>query len=57
MDKTLVASVQPVPPAVLDLAQAALAGDLLTLVHRHDRSGDATMVVPGEYLEVVIARR
>ncbi len=44
--------------AALDsAAQAALAGDLLTLVHRHDRSGDATMVVPGEYLEVVIARR
>ena len=37
--------------------QAALAGDLLALIHRLNRSGDSTMVVPGEYLEVVIARR
>jgi SAM-dependent methyltransferase len=44
--------------AALDAAgQAALAGDLLALIHQLNRSGDSTMVVPGEYLEVVVARR
>ncbi len=44
--------------AALDSSgQAALAGDLLELIHQLNRSGDATMVVPGEYLEVVVARR
>lgn len=37
--------------------QAALQRDLLALVGRFNRSGDATMVVPGEYLEVVVTRR
>ena len=37
--------------------QGALAGDLLALIHRLNRSGDSTMVVPGAYLEVVISRR
>jgi SAM-dependent methyltransferase len=37
--------------------QAALAADLLALIGRFNRSGDATMVVPGEYLEVVVTRR
>ncbi|GJD53641.1 hypothetical protein OPKNFCMD_6418 [Methylobacterium crusticola] len=36
--------------------QAALAQDLLDLVGRFNRSGDASMVVPGEYLEVVVTR-
>jgi ubiquinone/menaquinone biosynthesis C-methylase UbiE len=38
-------------------AQSALAGDLLALVGEFNRSGDATMVVPAEYLEIVITRR
>jgi ubiquinone/menaquinone biosynthesis C-methylase UbiE len=38
-------------------AQAALAGDLLALVARFSRSDDETMVVPSEYLEIVITRR
>jgi len=38
-------------------AQEALAADLLALVRRSQGSGDATMVVPAEYLEVVITRR
>ena len=43
--------------AALDTAgQAALTGDLLALIHRFNRSGDPTMVVPGEYLEVVVVR-
>ena len=37
--------------------QAALAADLTALVDRFNTSGDGTMVVPSEYLEVVIARR
>ncbi|PWB64724.1 MAG: SAM-dependent methyltransferase [Bradyrhizobiaceae bacterium] len=37
--------------------QAALAADLLALVQAFNRSGDATMLVPGEYLEIVVTRR
>jgi ubiquinone/menaquinone biosynthesis C-methylase UbiE len=38
-------------------AQTALTDDLFTLVKRFNLSGDTTMVVPSEYLEVVITRR
>ena len=38
-------------------AQAALTDDLFALIKRFNRSGDKTMVVPGEYLEVVVTRR
>jgi len=38
-------------------AQSALAGDLIALVGRLNRSGDDTMVVPSDYLEIVITRR
>jgi ubiquinone/menaquinone biosynthesis C-methylase UbiE len=37
-------------------AQAALKADLVALIERFNRSGDATMVVPSEYLEIVITR-
>jgi ubiquinone/menaquinone biosynthesis C-methylase UbiE len=37
-------------------AQAALERDLVALVGQFNRSGDGTMVVPGEYLEAVITR-
>jgi len=37
-------------------AQAALQRDLLELVERFNRSGDGSMVAPGEYLEVVIEK-
>ena len=37
--------------------QLRLEKDLLSLVRTVNRSGDATMVVPSEYLEVVIVRR
>jgi SAM-dependent methyltransferase len=44
--------------AALDEAgRAALARDLLGLLNRMNRSGDETLVLPGEYLEVVITRR
>jgi ubiquinone/menaquinone biosynthesis C-methylase UbiE len=36
--------------------QAALQHDLLALVAQFNRSGDGTMVVPSEYLEIVITR-
>ncbi len=38
-------------------AQAALTDDLFALIKRFDRSGDKTMVVPSEYLEIVVTRR
>ena len=38
-------------------AQAALRRDLLALVDQFNRSGDGSMVVPSEYLEIVITRR
>jgi ubiquinone/menaquinone biosynthesis C-methylase UbiE len=37
--------------------QAALRLDLLALIAQFNRSGDGTMVVPSEYLEVVVTRR
>ncbi len=37
--------------------QAALAADLLDLLHRRNRAEDGTLVVPSEYLEVVIGKR
>jgi ubiquinone/menaquinone biosynthesis C-methylase UbiE len=44
--------------AALDPAgQAALQRDLLALVEQFNRAGDGSMVVPGEYLEIVITRR
>jgi ubiquinone/menaquinone biosynthesis C-methylase UbiE len=44
--------------AALDPArQEGLAHDLLALITQFNRSGDATMVVPSEYLEIVITRR
>jgi ubiquinone/menaquinone biosynthesis C-methylase UbiE len=35
----------------------ALAGDVIDLIERFNKSGDDTMVVPSEYLEVVITKR
>jgi len=44
--------------AALDEAGcAALERESIALVQQHNRSGDATIVVPAEYLEVVIDRR
>jgi ubiquinone/menaquinone biosynthesis C-methylase UbiE len=44
--------------AALDATgQAALTADLTALVGRFNRSGDATMVVPSEYLEIVVTKR
>ncbi len=37
--------------------QAALHDDIVALVARFNRSGDSTMVVPSEYLEVVVKKR
>jgi hypothetical protein len=35
----------------------ALTQDLVALIGTFNKSGDATMVVPSEYLEVVVTRR
>jgi ubiquinone/menaquinone biosynthesis C-methylase UbiE len=44
--------------AALDATgQAALHGDLEALIERFNRSGDGSMLVPSEYLEVVVTRR
>jgi SAM-dependent methyltransferase len=43
--------------ALDEAAGEALAGDLLALVRAGNRSGDGTVVLPAEYLEVVIDRR
>jgi SAM-dependent methyltransferase len=37
-------------------AQAALTDDLMALIGQFNRSGDASMVVPSEYLEIVMTR-
>ncbi len=36
--------------------QERLAGDLLRLAHRFNRSGDATLAAPAEYLDVVAVK-
>ncbi len=38
-------------------AQAALTNDLMGQIDRFNRSGDTAMVVPSEYLEIVVTRR
>src|SRR5215218_8117763 len=38
-------------------AQAALSDDLLALASNFNRSRDASLIVPGDYLEVVITKR
>ena len=44
--------------AALDQAsQQNLHNDLYALIVRMNKSGDTTMVVPSDYLEVVITRR
>jgi ubiquinone/menaquinone biosynthesis C-methylase UbiE len=42
--------------ALDDAGREAYARDIAALLGRFNRSGDSTMVVPGEYLEVVVAR-
>jgi ubiquinone/menaquinone biosynthesis C-methylase UbiE len=43
--------------ALDERGRASLAGDILDLVGRFNRSGDDTVVVPSEYLEVVVTKR
>ena len=43
--------------ALAPTAQSALESDIRTLIDRFNRSGDDSMVVPSEYLEIVITRR
>jgi hypothetical protein len=44
--------------AALDAAgQAAFSRELIALIETHNRAGDGTLVLPSEYLEVVIERK
>ena len=43
--------------AVGDAGAVALEADLIDLIGRFNRAGDGTMVVPSEYLEVVVVKR
>jgi ubiquinone/menaquinone biosynthesis C-methylase UbiE len=43
--------------ALQPAAQQALYDDIVALIGRFNRSGDSTMVVPGEYLEVIVTKR
>ncbi len=43
--------------AVGEAGSAALEADLIDLIERFNRASDGTMVVPSEYLEVVIVTR
>jgi len=43
--------------ALPESAQSSLQADLLALAETFNRSGDAAMVVPSEYLEIVITKR
>ena len=43
--------------ALPSASQAALQADLQTLIDQFNRAGDTAMVVPSEYLEVVITRQ
>jgi ubiquinone/menaquinone biosynthesis C-methylase UbiE len=43
--------------ALDNAGRTALARDIIELVGRFNKSGDATMVVPAEYLEIVVTRR
>src|SRR6516164_7206091 len=43
--------------AIEGVSRKALARDIIDLVGRFNTSGDQTMVVPSEYLEVVITKR
>ena len=54
--KTYYGPVHKTFAALQPAAQGALERDLLALVAQFNRSGDGTMVVPAEYLEIVITR-
>jgi SAM-dependent methyltransferase len=43
--------------AMDDERQAAFQGDLMTLMESRNRSGDGTLVLPSEYLEIVMVRQ
>ena len=44
-------------PALLVRARECAAAERLALIERFNRSGDGSMVVPSDYLEIVITRR
>jgi hypothetical protein len=42
--------------ALEPVGQDALTADLIALIERFNRADDGTMVVPSEYLEIVVTR-
>jgi hypothetical protein len=54
--KTYYGPVLKASAALAPMAQDALQRDLMALIHQANRAGDGSMVVPGDYLEVVIGR-
>ena len=54
--KTYYGPVHKTFAALEPAAQVALERDLMGLIDRFNRSGDGSMVVPSEYLEIVITR-
>ena len=55
--KTYYGPVHKTFAALPEAGQAALRADFLALAGKFNCSRDATMVVPGEYLEIVITKR
>jgi ubiquinone/menaquinone biosynthesis C-methylase UbiE len=55
--RTLYGPVHKAFAALPAAGQQALEGDILALVHASNISGDRTVVIPAEYLEVVIHRQ
>ena len=43
--------------AISSQAQETLANDLVALIAEFNRADDGTVVMPGEYLEVVVTKR
>ena len=43
--------------ALNESAQVALAADLTALLERRNTAGSAALVIPSEYLEVVVTRK
>ena len=43
--------------ALDEVGRQGLEADVMALLHDFNRSGDATLVIPSEYLEVVIVKK
>ena len=57
MPRMPIVSAQLMQSQRLSAIASALHADIVALIGRFNRSGDGTMVVPSEYLEVVVTKR